>query len=146
MSSEDMEEGSLNQGHATVPISTLNALNRDLLFVQDNQAYRKIVSQPETNQLAIRQTHLNRLTFLTRKEVAIDNLQSDVDYAIIETFTEEEDFDAGLWINFKSIKRNEKMGVHDSIDGQKIKALIEKRKEIKYTEGDGARKKILGVL
>lgn len=143
---EDDEYESVNQGSATIPLTTLQAMNRDLLFVQDNFTLRRVLDNPDTNIASIRGSHLNRLTFISRKQAMIDNLESDLDYAILETFTEEEEFDSGLWFNIKSIKRNEKLGINDSVDGQKIKALVEKRRSTEYHESVGDRKKIGGIL
>lgn len=146
MSYDDLDYDNVNQGSATIPLSALQVMQRDLLFVQDNFTLRRILANPDTNIASIRGSHLNRLTFLSRRQAQIDNLESDLDYAILETFTEEEEFDSGLWFTLRSIKRNEKIGINDSVDGQKIKALVEKRRYHEYAESPSDRKKIAGIL
>lgn len=146
MSYDEFDESeNVQRGSVTVPLSTLQSMQRDLLFVQDNFTLRRIINTPETNLAGIRFSHLNRLTFLSKREAMIDNLQSDLDYGILEIFTEEEEFDSGLWFNLNSVKRGEKIGIHDSIDGQNVRALVEKRRSVEYNETQPKKKGFGGI-
>jgi hypothetical protein len=135
MSSLDFDEtDSLSQGSATIPLTTLQNLNDKLLFVMDRFTNDQIQKDPTLNLSMIRHTHLNRLTNITRLEARIKTLETKRDYAILEIFTNEEEYDEGAWFKLNSLTRNEELSIHDSIDGWKMKQLQEKSRRLNITE------------
>ena len=82
----------------------------------------------------IRHTHLNRLTNITRREARVKILETKRDYAILECFTDEEEFDEGAWFKINSLTRNEELAIHDSVDGWKTRQLQEKQKRVNITD------------
>jgi len=144
MSNLDFDEDHLSQGQATIPLSRLEALNDKLLFVQDRYTQKLIANDPDLNHSMIRHTHLNRLTNITRWEAFIFQLKTYRDYAIVETFTDEESYDEGAWFKLNSLTRNEELAIHDSIDGWKLKQLQLKSRSVTIDEPQQKKKNWLG--
>ena len=130
----DEDIPNLGQGSIQLPMSVINNLQRDVLFTQDRYTNNQIALDPALNISLIRLSHLNRLTNISRREAEIKVLETKRDYAILEMFTDEEEYDSGLWFKLNSVTRNEELGIHDSVEGWKLKQLQTKPKEVTYSE------------
>jgi len=138
------DDDSIIQGQATIPLSRLQSLNDKLLFVQDRYTQGLIAEDPTLNLSMIRHTHLNRLTNITRQEAHVKILETKRDYAILEIFTNEEDYDEGAWFKINSLTRNEELAIHDSIDGWKLKQLQLKSRSVTIEETQAKKKNFFG--
>jgi hypothetical protein len=128
-----------------LPLDKIQNLQENNLLVIDQFTTGQIMDDPLLAGSEIRQSHLLRLTNITRHEAGTDILRIERDYMVKEMFMHEDDFDAGAGFRIQSQIRNEQYAIHDSIDGWKAKLLKSKPREITINEPQQKKKGWFGL-
>jgi hypothetical protein len=127
----DPSQGNVN---FNLPFDKLHTLEENNLLVIDQWTTGQIVEDPLLAGSEIRQSHLLRLTNITRHEAGTDMIRIERDWGVVEMFMREDDFDAGAGFRIQSEIRNEQYAIHDSIDGWKAKLLKTRPREVTINE------------